>query len=103
MVDPKLHLHSGRTGSAITVSVIVGAPKTEIVNILDDGTLEIALAVPKFGKKADDTLIHYLAHKLGVKPEKVEIIAGIKGRDKLITILDIDTETVQSRLIRHAK
>jgi uncharacterized protein YggU (UPF0235/DUF167 family) len=103
MDDQDIHLHSGRTGAAITVQITVGASKNEIIQILDDGTLDIRLSEPKIGKKADESLIDFLAQILNVNRKKVEIIAGLSGRCKLITILDMDTSTVQARIIRNTK
>jgi uncharacterized protein len=101
MGDQEIHLHSGRTGAAITVQVSVGAARTEIKEIMDDGTLIINQAVLKLGKKADEELIKFLARVLDISREKIEIIAGISGRDKLISILDMDTETVQAMILQN--
>jgi uncharacterized protein YggU (UPF0235/DUF167 family) len=103
MVNRDTHMHSGRTGSAITVHVAVGAAKTEISNVLDDGTIKISLAAPKTGKQADDVLIDFLARILQSEPRKIEIIAGLAGHDKLVTILDIDAATVQERVFQQLK
>jgi uncharacterized protein YggU (UPF0235/DUF167 family) len=103
MVDRDTHLHSGRTGSAITVQVSVGAAKTEISEVLEDGTLKIRLAVPRAGKQADDMLIDFLARVFSATPDKIEIVAGLSGQDKLITILDLDAVSVQARVYQHVK
>jgi uncharacterized protein YggU (UPF0235/DUF167 family) len=100
MDDQEIHLHSGRTGAAITVQVTVGAARTEIKEIMDDGTLIINQTVSRLGKMADEELIEFLARVLDISREKIEIIAGISGRDKLISILDTDTETVQARILQ---
>lgn len=100
MIEEKVNMHSPRTGSAITVRVKAGAARTEILNILDDGTLLIALAVAKLGKKADNALIDYLALILAVEHDKVEIVAGFSGPDKIITISDIDTISVQAKIVQ---
>jgi uncharacterized protein YggU (UPF0235/DUF167 family) len=103
MVNRNIHMHSGRTGSAITVHVTVGAAKTEISNVLDDGTIKISLAAPKAGKQADDVLIVFLAQILHSEPRKIEIVAGLAGHDKLVTILDLDAATVQERIYQQLK
>jgi uncharacterized protein YggU (UPF0235/DUF167 family) len=103
MVHRDTHMHSGRTGSAITVQVSVGASKTEISEVLEDGTLKIRLAAPRAGKQADDLLIDFLARVLGSTRDKIEIVAGLSGQDKLITILDMDAAFVQNRVYQHMK
>jgi uncharacterized protein len=100
-MSKEIHLHSGRAGSAITVRTATGATRTEITGLLGDGTLMISLAVAKMGKKANDALITFLADLLTVPCEKVEIVAGQTSTDKLITILDLDSSTVQKRLLKH--
>jgi uncharacterized protein YggU (UPF0235/DUF167 family) len=96
-------MHSGRTGSAIAIHVLVGAAKTEISNVLEDGTIKVNLAAPKMGKQADDDLIHFLAQILNSEPSKIEILAGMAGHDKLVTILDLDAATVQERVYQQLK
>ena len=97
------HLHSGRTGSAITVHVTSGASKNEITEILEDGTIKISLAVPKNGKQVNEILIQFLMKILAARQAQLEIVAGMNGRDKLITILDMDTETVHALVTSHKK
>jgi uncharacterized protein (TIGR00251 family) len=97
------HLHSGRTGSAITVHVTSGALKNEITEILEDGTIKISVAVPKNGKQANETLIQFLMQILTARQAQIEIVAGEDGPDKLITILDMDTKTVHALITRHKK
>jgi uncharacterized protein (TIGR00251 family) len=97
------HLHSGRTGSAITVHVTPGALRNEITKILEDGTIKISMAVPKNGKQANEILIQFLMQILTARHAQIEIVAGVDGPDKLITILDMDTETVHALITRHMK
>jgi uncharacterized protein YggU (UPF0235/DUF167 family) len=99
------HLHSGRTGSAITVHVTPGALKNEITDILEDGTIKICVAVPKNGHQANENemLIRFLMQILAARHAQIEIVAGMDGPDKLITILDMDTETVHALITSHKK
>ncbi|HNC09993.1 MAG TPA: DUF167 domain-containing protein, partial [Anaerolineales bacterium] len=46
-------------------------------------------------------LLSFMAEVLGVPKSRVEIVAGENGRDKLISILDMDVETAHQRIIAH--
>jgi uncharacterized protein YggU (UPF0235/DUF167 family) len=40
---------------------------------------------------------------LTARQSQIEIVAGVDGPDKLITILDMDTETVHALITSHKK
>jgi uncharacterized protein YggU (UPF0235/DUF167 family) len=46
-------------------------------------------------------LIKFLAEILGVSRSRIEIVAGEKGRDKLVSVLDLDSQTVQERVLNY--
>jgi uncharacterized protein (TIGR00251 family) len=94
------HFRHAKTGSAITVKVVPKASKTEIVEILNDGTVKINLKTPRADGTANEVLLRYLAEILNTIPAKLEIVAGSAGIDKLIAILDLDSPTVQERIMR---
>ncbi|HSF79761.1 MAG TPA: DUF167 domain-containing protein [Anaerolineales bacterium] len=99
MSSGKSKLRGGKTGAAIAVRVIPRASKNEVVEVLDDGTVKIRLTSPPVEGKANQTLIKFLSGLLGLPQSKIEIVAGHKGRNKLITILGLDAETVERRLL----
>ncbi len=76
------------------------ASKNEIVEILDDGTVRVRLTVPASDTEINKALVDFLSQILGVTNNKLEIVAGIAGRDKLIAVLDLDTEATHQRIIR---
>ncbi len=94
----KYHLHDGRSGAALAVRVTPRASRNSIKKILPDGTIAISLIAPPVEGKANDCLVKFLAEILDVPPSKMEIISGEKGRNKLVIVLDIDSEEVQKRL-----
>jgi uncharacterized protein (TIGR00251 family) len=102
MEDKKrqFHLHDGRMGAAITVRVTPRASKNEIFEILDDGTIKIRLTSPPSEGKANQALLDFLSEILGVPKTKMEIVAGETGKDKLVTISDLDSATVQERILK---
>jgi uncharacterized protein YggU (UPF0235/DUF167 family) len=38
---------------------------------------------------------------LGVPKSRVEIVAGKNGRDKLVSVLDMDVDTAHQRVLAH--
>ena len=91
-------LHDGERGAALTIRVTPRARKTEIGGLLDDGTLRVRVAAPPVEGKANKALIAFLAKVLGVRKRKVEIVAGEKGLDKIISVLEMPAEEVEKRI-----
>ena len=101
MADRKFKLHDGKKGSALAVRVTPRASRNEIVDLLDDGTIKVRIAAPPVDGEANETLIEFLADILGVPKSRLDIVAGVSGRDKLIAVLDMDVETAHSRIVAH--
>ena len=88
----------GRFGAALAIRVIPGASRNEISEILEDGTIKIRLTAPPIEGKANAALIDLLSKILEIPKSKIDIVAGHTRRDKLVSILDIDAETIQERI-----
>jgi uncharacterized protein (TIGR00251 family) len=101
MTDRKYQLHNGKKGAALTIRVTPRASRNEIIEVLDDGTVKIRLTAPPVEGKANTALVEFLAGILDVPPTKIEIVAGATGRDKLVSILDLDAETVHARILQN--
>ena len=101
MPKREFHLHDGKKGSAIAIRVTPRASDNKITEVLDDGTVKIHLSAPPVDNEANEQLIDFLSDVLSVAKSRIEIVAGTTGRDKLVSILDIDLETVQQRLLAH--
>ncbi len=101
MSDRKFNLHDGKKGSALAVRVTPRASRNEIVELLDDGTIKVRIAAPPTDSEANETLIDFLSEILGVPKSQLDIVAGVAGRDKLISVVDMDTNTVQQRILAH--
>lgn len=85
----------------MAVRVTPRASRNEVTAIQDDGTVRVRLASSPKGGDANDALVNYLAEVLGVPHSKIEIVAGETGRDKLISILDMDKDELQNRLMAY--
>ena len=101
MLDRKFNLHSGQKGSALAVRVTPRASRNEIVELLDDGTIKVRIAAPPSDNEANEALIKFLSEILGIPRSRLDIVAGLSGRDKLISVVDMDVETVHQRILAH--
>ena len=101
MSDREYKLHDGKKGSALAVRVTPRASRNEIVELLEDGTLKVRIAAPPSDDEANEALIKFLAEVLGVSKSRLDIVAGVAGRDKLISIVDMDAETAHQRILAH--
>lgn len=97
----KYILHSGQRGSALAVRITPRASRNQIVGVLTDGTIKVHLASEPADEELNVDLVDYLAEVLGVPKSRVEIVAGESGRDKLVSVLDMDVETVHQRVLAH--
>jgi hypothetical protein len=95
------HLHDGKGGAALAIRVTTRARRNEIVEVLSDGTVKIRLTAPPVEGKANKELIVFLAQVLEVPKSRLEIVAGETGRDKLVSVLDMDAETVHKRVLKN--
>lgn len=96
-----IHIHGGKMGAAITVKVIPRSSRNEIAGVQEDGTIRIRLTAAPVEGQANKALVEFLAEILDIAKSKIEIIGGLSGRNKLITILDLDAMTVQKKILDH--
>jgi uncharacterized protein len=101
MADREFKMHDGQKGSALAVRVTPRASRNEVVEILEDGTVRVRLATSPADEESNATLLEFLAEILGVTQNKLDIVAGKIGRDKLVSVVDMDVDTVHSRIVAH--
>lgn len=94
-------LHDGKRGSALAVRVTPRASRNQIAGVLNDGTIKVQVAGDPADEKINSELVAFLAEVLGVPITRVEIVAGESGRDKLVSILDMDVETAHQRVLAY--
>lgn len=99
MSERKYRLHGGKKGAALGVRVIPRSRRNEIAEILNDGTVKIRLVSPIDDKNLNQILLDFLSEVLAVNQDRMEIVAGAEGLDKLISILDLDAASVQRRIL----
>ncbi len=101
MASRKFHLHDGKRGAALAVRVTPRATRNEITEIQSDGTVKVRLTAPPVEGDANRALITFMAEVLGVPPTKLDIVAGLSGKDKLISVLDMDMDEVHRRVVAY--
>ena len=101
MADRKFQMHDGQKGSALAVRVTPRASRNEVVEILEDGTVKVRIAASPADDEANAVLLEFLSEILGVPKNKLDIVAGVVGRDKLISVVDMDVETAHARIVAH--
>jgi hypothetical protein len=94
----KYEFHDGKGGAALAIRVTPRSRKNTIDRILNDGTIKVKLTAPPVQAKANKALVKFLAEILDIKQSDIEIIAGEKGRNKLVTIYGLETEIVNQRI-----
>jgi len=94
---------NGKRGAALPVRVIPRAARNEIVEILSDQTVKIRLVAPPSEQETNQELINFLAEVLGVASSNLEVVAGIRGRDKLVSILDVTSQEVHNKIVAYLR
>ena len=91
-------LHNGKKGAALTIRVTPRSRKTEFGGVMEDGTIRVRVAAPPVEGKANTALVKFLAKVLGVRKNRIDIVAGEKGLDKIISILDMSAKDAEQRI-----
>ncbi len=92
---------NGKKGAALPVRVIPRASRNEVAEILSDQTVKIRLVSPAGEQETNNELLGYLSEILGVPVTNMEIVAGNKGRDKLVSILDVTTNEIHQKILNN--
>ncbi|MGB2956213.1 MAG: DUF167 family protein [Anaerolineales bacterium] len=99
MIGRKFNFHDGEKGSALAVRITTRKGKQKIVKILKDGTVVINISGKT--KNNNQELIKFLSKELGIAQRQFNIIAGVEGNEKLISILDVDSEIIQELVLNN--
>ncbi len=95
-LDREFRITDAKGGIAFTVRVVTKATATELAGVQEDGTLKIRLiASPAGDPAANKELVDFLARQLKVSPNKIEIVAGQNGREKLVSVEGLSAEDVE--------
>ena len=97
--EPKFS--DGKRGAALPVRVIPRASRNEVAEILSDQTVKIRLVSPPGEKETNDELIGFLSQILGIPASNMEIVAGNRGRDKLVSILNATSQEIHEKILKN--
>jgi uncharacterized protein YggU (UPF0235/DUF167 family) len=99
MVNREFNITDAKGGAAFTVRCVTRATRTEAVGIQEDGALKVRLqATPAGSKEANEELLNFLTEVLAVDKNTIEIVAGLEGRDKLVSVEGVAPAVVNARL-----
>ena len=101
MTQREYRLHNGKKGAALAVRITPRASKNQIIGALSDGTIKIHMTTGSEDEATNDELLGFLSYVLGVDKSRIEVVAGTSGRDKLISVLDMDSETLHQKIVAH--
>jgi uncharacterized protein len=84
-------------GASLRVWVVPRAHATEVAG-LHGGALRVRLAAPPVQGRANAALLEFLAGRLGLRQRDLRLVAGRRGRDKLVVIAGRTPEQVSAAL-----
>ncbi|NDJ59769.1 MAG: DUF167 domain-containing protein [Chloroflexi bacterium] len=98
-LNRKFEITDARGGAALTIRVVTQATKTELAGVQDDGILKIRLmASPAGDPAANQELVDFLSSRLGVAKDRIEIVAGSSGREKIVSVEGVSSAEVEEKL-----
>ena len=98
---PDMNLRIEQRGGTVRIPVRAQprASRSEIAGE-HDGALRVRLAAPPVEGAANDELVRLIARVLDVPRSAVRIVAGERGRTKVVEVDGVDAETVLRALSR---
>jgi uncharacterized protein len=85
----------------VAITVSPGAARTELVGRHGDGWRARVAAPPERGR-ANRALVELVAELVGVRRDRVAVVAGGSGRRKVLEVEGLDTAELDRRLARAA-
>jgi uncharacterized protein (TIGR00251 family) len=98
MREIKFNITKAEDGAAFAVHVVPKATKNEVVGKHGDA-LKINLISNTVGGIANDTLVSFIAQKLNIQREKVEVAAGLTSAEKMVIVVGVSPQDVESLLL----
>jgi uncharacterized protein len=88
----------GTQAVVLSVRLHPRAHQNQITQILPDGTLKISLTASPVEGKANQALIAYLSAIFDIPRDQVTIVAGARGRNKLVRVAGLSPEVIDQRV-----
>jgi uncharacterized protein (TIGR00251 family) len=93
----KPHIQEDQHGLTFTAKIVPGSSRTALAGLLDD-MIKIKVATAPQKGKANQSLVAFLAKRLGVKRSEVQIVAGQTSPVKQIRIAGLSAEAFLERM-----
>jgi uncharacterized protein YggU (UPF0235/DUF167 family) len=103
MEDRKFKLHDGKKGAALAIRITPRAMQNKVVDILSDGTVKVHITADPSDLRTNDILLSFLSQELNVSKNRLEIVGGDTGRDKLVSFLDMEAEALHEKILELIK
>jgi hypothetical protein len=81
----------------VSVRVVPRSSKEGVAGF-EEGVLRIRLNAPPVEGKANEALVRFLAKALGVPKSRISLVAGEKGRNKIVRIDGITLDALHAAL-----
>lgn len=98
MREIEFKITKAEEGAAFAVHVVPKSKKNEVVGKHGDA-LKVNLTSRGASGAANETLLNFLAEKLDVERDKVEIAAGKASTEKMVIVVGLTPVTVEDRLL----
>ena len=98
MREIEFKITKAEEGAAFAVHVVPKSKKNEVVGKHGDA-LKIRLISNSVSGIANDSLLNFLAEKLNVEREKIEVAAGLTSTEKMIVVVGLTPGEVEDRLL----
>jgi len=97
MTASKPAIHEEADGVVFTAKIVPGSSRTVVAGTLEEMIKIRVAAAPEKGK-ANQCLIAFLAHELGVKKNTIEILSGHTNPVKQVRVAGISAAELLDRL-----
>lgn len=98
MREIEFKITKAEEGAAFAVHVVPKSKKNEVAGKHGDA-LKIRLISNSVSGIANDTLLNFLAKKLDVEREKIEVAAGLTSAEKMIVVVGLTPTEVEELLL----
>ncbi|MGE5753742.1 MAG: DUF167 domain-containing protein [Deltaproteobacteria bacterium] len=83
--------------ATLTVHVVPRSSKEEVAGLVE-GAVRVRLTAPAVENRANEALVRFLSRVLDVPRRQVEVVAGQRGRRKIVRIHGATKKEVYRRL-----
>lgn len=91
-------MSDGQNRTFLKIRITPRSSRDEVVGLMEDGTVKIRLTAPPVDGKANKSLIQFLSLKFHISPSNIEIVSGQTNRLKLVSIVGVDKNEIDSIL-----